>query len=253
MSRQWKPKHFILLLIAFFYSSPYANAQDLTIFFDIWPPYNYIESGKTVGISTELIETTLQNSNIKYKLVQHPFKRAILTVETTPYTMVYTVARIPQREDAFTWIGPLHPRKVYLYKLKERTDIQIANVEDIKKYHTGALSGGSVEQFFIANGFHTSRYYLANSSEQLVRMLFAERIDLIPGDQLDIAFLINSMEYDYSRIEVAYLLDEEGGYYLAANKNTPHDTLEKLQKSLNKVLATGFKDEIIKKYVKQLK
>ncbi|GFM37787.1 substrate-binding periplasmic protein [Desulfovibrio psychrotolerans] len=248
---QWKMKSLnILLIILFLGLSSAVKAQELTIFVDNWPPYNFMENGKIVGISTELIEAALQNADIKYKLVPHPFKRALLTVERTPNTMLYTVARIPQREDMFVWIGPLHSRKVYLYKLKNRTDIQINDLEDIKKYQTGVLSGGSVEQFFISNGFHENNYYVASNSEQLLKMLFAKRIDLIPGDPLDLEYQMSGLEHNYSSIETAHLLSDEGDYYMIANKKTSENILVTLQRSLEDVMATGAKDKIIQKYVK---
>lgn len=250
MTWHWMMKSFkILIIILLLGLTATAEAQKLTIFVDEWPPYNFEKNGKIVGISTELIEMALTNADIQYDIVLYPFKRALITVQRTPNTMLYTVARIPQREDMFAWIGPLHPREVYLYKLQKRTDIQINNVEDIKKYHTGVLSGGSIEQFFIANGFHKENYDLVNRSEQLLKMLFAERVDLIPGDPLDLAYQIKMLGYKYTEIETACFLAEEGGYYMIANKDTSADILIKIQKSLEEVLATGVRDQIIRKYV----
>ncbi|MCJ2163795.1 MULTISPECIES: transporter substrate-binding domain-containing protein [unclassified Pseudodesulfovibrio] len=227
-----------------------AKAQELTIYVDNWPPYNFIKNDKIVGISTELIEAALQRANIQYKLVKYPFKRGLATVRSTPYTMLYTAARIPQREDEFAWIGPLHPRKVYLFKLSNRTDIQINELEDIKKYRTGVLSGGSVEQFFIDSGLSDEYYHLVNYSVQLLKMLLIGRFDLIPGDPLDLAYQMKSLGSKYSELEVAYLLSDEGGYYMVANKETPVEILVKIQESLEEVIATGLRDRVIEKYLR---
>jgi len=251
MSCQWNIKSFtILIIILFLGLAGTAKAHDLTVLVDNWPPYNFEKNDKIVGINTELIEAALQKAKIHYKLITYPFKRALITVQRTPNTMLFTVARIPQRENMFVWIGPLHPRILYLYKLKNRTDIQINDVEDIKKYRTGVLLGGSVEQFFITNNFHKDNYYLVSNSEQLLKMLFRKRIDLIPGDPLDLAFQMKSLKYKYSKLEIAYLLSEEGGYYMIANKKTSNKILAKIQKALEEVLATGARDRIIKKYIK---
>ncbi|SME90139.1 substrate-binding periplasmic protein [Desulfovibrio gilichinskyi] len=251
MSCQWKIKSFkVLIIILLLGIVGNAQAHELTIFVENWPPYHFEQNNKIVGISTELIEAALQKAKIRYKLVIYPFKRALITVQKKPNTMLFTVARIPQREDMFAWIGPLHPRRVYLYKLKNRTDIQIDDLEDIKKYYTGVLSGGSIEQFFTTNGFHKYNYHLVSKSEQLLKMLFKQRVDLIPGDPLDLAYQINRLGYKYSELEIAYLLSEEGGYYMIANKDTPDKIIVKIQESLEEVLATGARDRIIKKYVK---
>ena len=227
-----------------------AKHQELTIFVDRWPPYNFEENGKIVGISTELIEAALKKANMRYKLVIYPFKRALITVQSNPNTMLFTVARIPQREDMFAWIGPLHPRKVSLYKLKDRTDILINDIEDIKKYRTGVLLGGSVEKFLLAKGFHGDNYYSIRNSEQLLKMLIEKRLDLIPGDPLDLAYQIKTLGHRPSELEIAYPLSDEGGYYMIANKDTSNEIIMKIQKALELILATGARDRIIQKYVK---
>ena len=226
-----------------------ASARELTIFVDHWPPYNFKKDDKIVGICTELIEAALKEAGMPYRFLIYPFKRALLTVKRTPDTMLFTVARVPQRENMFKWIGPLHPRKVCLYRLKHRTDIRIRTVEDIKRYRTGVLLGGSVEQFFITRGFQKDDYMLVPHSEQLIKRLIKNRVDLIPGDPIDLAYQMKHLEYNFERLENVYLLSEKGGYYMIANKDTSDEIVVKLQKSLDRVLASGIKGQIIKRYV----
>ncbi|BCS88237.1 substrate-binding periplasmic protein [Pseudodesulfovibrio sediminis] len=250
MSFRWKIASLnILIIILLFGVVGGAKAQNLTIFVDTWPPYNFEEDDKIVGICTELIEASLQKANVQYKLVVYPFKRALITVQKTPNTMFFTVARIPQREDMFAWIGPLHSRKVSLFKLKDRTDIQFNDIEDIKKYRTGVLLGGSVETLLIAKGFHKGNYHSIHKSSQLLKMLLEKRLDLIPGDPLDLAYQIKSLGHKYSELEIVYLLSEEGGYYMVANKDTSDEIIVKIQKALELILATGTKDRILQKYM----
>lgn len=179
MCCQWKLKLFrILIIMLLLGMTGTASARELTVLVDNWPPYNFERNGTIVGISTELIEAALQKAHIQYKLAVYPFKRALATVQKNTDTMLFTVARIPQREDMFAWIGPLHPRRLYLFKLKNRTDIQINTLKDINKYRTGALAGGSVEQFFIANGIHENNYYLVSDSENLLKLLLKKELTL---------------------------------------------------------------------------
>ena len=236
----------IILMLGFAVT---AKAKEFTILVDNWPPYNFQENGTIVGISTELIKAALKKANIQYKLKIYPFKRALLTVKETPYTMLITVARIPQRENMYAWIGPLQPRRVGLYKLKNRTDIQIDDIDDIKKYRTGVLSGGSVEQFFIAHNFNAEHYSSVSKSTQLLKMLFKRRFDLIPGDPLDLAYQAKILGYNNSKLERAYLLSEEGGYYMIANKNTPRKIIRRIQEALDAIIETGAKDRVINRYL----
>ena len=150
----------------------------------------------------------------------------------------------------YKWIGPLHTREVYLYKLNSRSDIQINKIADIKQYKTSVLMGGSVEQFLKRNHFQENiDYYVTVNSEQILKALFKKRTDLIPGDPLDLAYQMKTLGYDQSAIEKAYLLSNEGGYYMIANKKTSDEMITKIQKSLDEVLASDKKDKTIEKYL----
>ncbi|WP_319759266.1 transporter substrate-binding domain-containing protein [Maridesulfovibrio sp.] len=244
-------KYFIFLItILFLGMARTADAQKITILVDNWPPYNFKKDNEIVGINTELIEAALKRTHIKYKLVMYPFKRAMKTVQKYPNTMLLSVALIPQRKAHYAWIGPMQARRVYLFKLKERTDIQIKDKQDLKKYRTGVQLGGSIEQFFIANNIHTDHYSLVSNSESLLKMLFKKRVDLIPGDPLETAYQLKNMGHDFSELEAAYLVSEEGGYYMVANKDTSASIISSIQESLDEVLASGAKEQLIEKYFK---
>ena len=40
--------------------------------------------------------------------------------------------RSGKREGLFKWVGPLAPRKMWLYKLKKRKDINVKTLEDAR-------------------------------------------------------------------------------------------------------------------------
>ena len=60
---------------------------------------------------------------------------------------------------------------------------------------------------------------------------------------------MKTLGYDQSAIEKAYLLSNEGGYYMIANKKTSDEMITKIQKSLDEVLASDKKDKTIEKYL----
>lgn len=250
MSRHWKLKSFTFILgILLLGLSGNVRAQEISVFTDNWPPYNFEANGEIVGVSTELIEEALKKTKIPYNLQMFPFKRAFITVQRTPNSMFFTVARTPVREDKFAWIGPIYPRRVLLFKLKNRDDIQINNLEDVMKYRTGVVLGGSVESYFNEHGFPKDSYAVVSNAEQLLKLLFHERVDIIPGDPLDMAYQVKNSEFKNVELEMVHLLTEEGGYYMAANKDTPAEIIAKIQDSLEQLMETGARDRIIKKYV----
>ncbi|MEG3619360.1 hypothetical protein V5T82_12905 [Magnetovibrio sp. PR-2] len=55
--------------------------------------------------------------------------RAYSTVQNTPNSVLFSVARTPDREDLFTWIGTLIDFAVHIDRKSHRADIQL-NSED---------------------------------------------------------------------------------------------------------------------------
>ncbi len=224
------------------------NADVLKVHADNWAPYNYVENDRIVGISTELVEATLMRANIPYELVVMPWKRGYRETQTRKNSLLFTVNRTKRREALFKWVGPLFESQVYLHRLKSRDDITVTNLDDVKDYRVGILRGGSVQGYLDAHGFSEENYYLSSKADLLLKILFADRVDLIPGDRLDLAYQLNQSGRHYSDLEKALFL-YGGSYYIAVNKDTSDEIVEQLQTALNELVSEGMQDQLINKYL----
>lgn len=224
-----------------------ARADPLTIYMDIWPPYNYIENDQIIGLSTELIEAALHKTSFEYQIKAQPWMRAYLNVQKTPYTALYTVNRSPQREKLFKWVGPLYPSDVYLFKLKKRRDINVNQLSDAQHYKVGVLRGGSVHQFLVSHGFTEPNLDTQSYADAHLKMLYLERVDLVPGDSIDFRFQTKQLGYDFTLLEKSYLL-YKGRYYMAFSLTTPDEVVERVQLALDEVIKEGLRDRLIEKY-----
>ena len=77
-------------------------------------PIQYLENGKILGPSTELVRSVLNEANIPYSIEILPWARAYNVALTQPNTMIYSLARTEQREDLFQWIGSVMRLNYYL-------------------------------------------------------------------------------------------------------------------------------------------
>ena len=57
-------------LLAFSNSSP---AQNLTVYTEEFPPYNFSEDGRIVGVSTEIVENIMNRTDLDYELAIYPW------------------------------------------------------------------------------------------------------------------------------------------------------------------------------------
>lgn len=228
--------------------SPVAIAQSIVFYTDQWAPYNYMVDNEIQGISTDLIRAALAPAELSYQIKMRPWARAYLTVQKTPNTALFTVNRSASREMLFKWVGPLLASNIYLFKLKENHFIKIKGLNDLKRYSVGVLRNGSVHSFLKNNGLPDDNMNLHSHAEQHIRMLLAKRLDLVPGDEIDLKFQLKNRREEFYKMERACLL-YRGAYYIAFNINTPDKLITQIQQALDQALADGIREEILSRYL----
>ncbi|MFW5498154.1 MULTISPECIES: substrate-binding periplasmic protein [unclassified Maridesulfovibrio] len=231
-----------------------ASAGDrLTVLTEDWPPYSYESDGRVEGLSTDLVVQTLSRAGLEYSLRIKPWKRAYKETLRKKSTLLYTTSRTEQREKMFKWVGPLFPRKIVLYRLKKNKHIVVNSFDDLRKYKIGVLRGGSVEEILKARGFELGcNYDEATTNKQNILKLFLNRIDLIPGSEVTMAHRMKSTSHRFSDLEKAFVLVDQGGYYIAINKETPDDVVKRIQGAFDSLVAEGGRERVIKTYLGDL-
>ena len=242
-------------VFAFFMSTVSAFAGDrLTVLTEDWPPYSYESEGMVVGLSTDLVVQTLVRAGLDYSLSIKPWKRAYKETLSRRSTLLFTTSRTDKREKMFKWVGPLFPRKIVLYRLKKNKHIVVNSFDDLRRYKIGVLRGGSVEEILKAHGFEQGcNFDEASTNKQNILKLFLNRIDLIPGSEVTMAHRMKSTSHKFCDLEKVFVLVDQGGYYMAINKETPDDVVERIQGAFDSLVAEGGREKIIKTYLGDLR
>ncbi len=227
-----KPRIFLLALYLFssnLFSSPFHVVTESI------PPYQQLDNGVVTGSVTEIVRNTLKCAKLDSDFMLLPWKRAYDTAVKDNNTLIYSMARTPEREAKFHWIGPVLQTSVNLYKLKSRTDIQIQNFDDIKKYQIGLLRGGFIVKLFTDKGFKVGQHFSLNdSNESRVHMLFAGRYDLIDTLDIQLEKLLKKTSYSRSDLELVMPLATNETLYLAINQAADIKLVATLKDCLNK-------------------
>ncbi|NDV28178.1 ABC transporter substrate-binding protein [Desulfovibrio sp. JC010] len=236
--------------VMFLVVSPVCADETLSVLTEEWPPYNYTENGKLTGISTDLVRQTLSRAGYKFKINIKPWKRAYNEALKVRNTLLYTTSRTEAREKLFKWVGPLYPRRIVLFRLKKNNTVIINDFEELRKYKIGVLRGGSVEEYLMSRGFKLNdNLDQAADGKQNILKLFSNRIDLIPGSEMSMAHRLQQTPYEFSRLEVAYVLIDKGGYYIAINKDTPDEVVNKMQRAFDELIEEGVRKRIVDSYL----
>ena len=238
-------KHLLFLI---FFSPTVVFAEILTLYADHWEPYNYQKDGRVIGISTDLIRKAFVRAEVPHKIYIMPWKRAYLNTQAKPNTAFFTVNRTEERESQFKWVGPIFEQKVYVFSLKSRRDIEVNRLDDINNYRTGVLFGGSVYAFLKNAGISDERLDIHTHARLHLVKLFAQRIDLAPGDEIDFAYQVRGLGYRFSELEKKFFL-YQGSYYLAFNLQTSDELVDQIQKAVDQLIMEGERARIVKQYL----
>ena len=85
-----------------------AQACGLRVLTEDLPPYQVVKNHQVVAGSAFLqVEAIFKSAGLPCRTEVLPWARAYELARTQPNTLVYSLARLPAREDLFIWLAPL--------------------------------------------------------------------------------------------------------------------------------------------------
>lgn len=200
-----------------------------------FPPYSYREHGTFKGTATEVVNRAIEASGLEVSsLRSYPWARTYELARDEPNTLIYSIARTPEREELFHWVGTIAPFHVNLYRLKQRQDVQVQTLEEAKSYLVGGEYQDVKQAYLVKQGFVIGKnIILSPNDENNIRMLFAGRIDLLPFNAATLPIMLEQLGLDPDAVEPVLNLEEISfELYMAFNINTPIEVVERLRTAL---------------------
>ena len=237
-----------------------VSAKDLTYITEQYPPYNYQEDGKLQGISVDLLEKVWERSGVSLnrsivKLL--PWTDGYQRALNENNTVLFAIARSPEREQLFKWAGPIGTDRTVLFTKADR-NINISSPQDLKKYKIGAIGDDIAVQMLLDDGIKKEDLILEATSKQIIGMLKNRSIDAWAYGDITGIWLIQQSGGNASDYKVAYVLGENNAYY-AFNKETPDSLVQSFQQALDYIKSnkdsSGISDyeKILYKYIPAIK
>lgn len=127
------------LALAFLFAlllSP-VHAAAITAYTEDLPPLNFQQGGQLTGYASELLTAMTARAGIPLHQQLLPWARAYTLVQSTPDTLLFSTVRTSEREPLFRWVGPISPRRVYLYRLEKRHDIHLSHRGQLRQWRVG--------------------------------------------------------------------------------------------------------------------
>jgi len=232
-----------------------ANAKDspdtdLVLLTENFPPYNMAKNGKNFaqdeninGIATDIVREIFKRADITYSLtLRFPWERIYkLTLEKPGYG-VFVMARLPDREKLFKWVGPIGPDD-WIMLARADSKITLETLNDARKYKIGAYKGDAIAETLAKQGLNP---IVVLRDQDNARKLVNGQIDLwATGDP---AGRYLARQEGVSGLKTV-LRFNSAELYLALNKDVPDETVAKLQAALDQMRKEGRVDEIMAQYL----
>lgn len=215
-----------------------ALAMDFTVYAGKVPPFTMVDDkGKVSGAAVDVVSEIMHMAGYPFdsdEIMSISWARAVEDTETNPGTMLFSVARTPQRENRFKWVGPIG--EVNLGLVAKRTSkISIRNKDELKQYGIGVIrNSGPMQILLNSYGIPLENLTLLSSDLLQFRMLDQGRVDLITQADTAAPSWIRELGMRQQDFEMVHVM-KRLSLYVAFNLSTDEVVIRRLQNALDEL------------------
>lgn len=217
-----------------------SQAGDFSVLTNSMPPIKFAQEGQAKGVAGDVLNIimksaghTISSSNVHTTTWTEAYNRTL----TTPHTLCLAMARTPQREELFKWVGPIYTTRLGLLAKRSR-NIHLTNLDDTTNYSIGTLVDSVMENILITENVPATRFIRREKIEDIVDLLVNDKIDLLAFTQTPTFHILLQKGIDPSLYEMALEL-RTVDLYIAFNKSTDDTLIHKLQNALDTMKKPG--------------
>lgn len=224
------------------------SAPRLTGFTENLPPLNYEENGHTRGFSVELARLMASEAGLPLEIRVLPWQRAVQSAAAQPASLLFSLTRTPERESQFQWVGPISPRRILIYRLTRRPELQPANLQALAGLKTGVVRDSASARQLLAEGLREEQLELGLDDATNLRKLLAGRMELIVLLDWAAAWHLHQHKLPMRTLTPVLPLDTARSYWFGLPPDTDPALVKRLQEALDKLRRDGRYEALRKRY-----
>lgn len=241
---------FALVLMASAAHAELPEDYKVVLLTENFPPFNMAVDDKNFarddgidGISADIVREMFKRAGIKYSLtLRFPWDRLYRLTLDKPNYGLFSTTYTEERKPLFKWVGPL-AKTGWVLLAAPGSDIKVTSLKDSAKYKIGAYKNDAVSQALESEGMQPIN---ALRDQENVKKLTSGKIDL--WATTDPVGRYIAKQEGVSGLNTV-LRFKEAELYLALNKDTPDEVVQRLQKALDELRAEGFIDDMTNSYL----
>lgn len=228
-----------------------AAEKKMLLVCEEYPPYQYSENGRVVGIHNDIVEEAAKNLGIKVEIILVPWPRALQMVKTGKADGIFSIFKTKEREEYlyFPKWGISKAKNIFItYKgsgIKYSGDFR-----EMKNCTIGILRDNSYGEKFDKADFLIKED--SKTSENLLRKIILKRNKVGIMNYEVAKYHLNKMREE-EKIEYLYPFVSEAEIYIAFSKKKKDskENAENFSKELEKIRESGRYEKIAEKYFKK--
>src|SRR3546814_14559978 len=107
---------------------------------------NFAQDENINGIAVDIVREIFKRADISYSLtLRFPWERIYKLALEKPGYGVFVMARLPDREKLFKWVGPIGPDD-WIMLASEDSKISLETLDEARKFKVGAYTGDAIAE-----------------------------------------------------------------------------------------------------------
>ena len=137
-----------------------SAGEALTAYTEEWRPFNFMnENNEIDGFTTAIVRKIAGDLDTKTDIQLVPWSRALDSTQRTKNSLIYSIYRVPERENLFKWVGPICQVDTVLRGIQDR-DLPIKNIDDAKKFRITVQANSAYAVALENLGFNKNKLIL---------------------------------------------------------------------------------------------
>lgn len=224
-----------------------VEAASLRIVTELSPPHQTVENGRVAGVSTQIVEATLQQAGLQSHIEVYPWARAFYIASSVPNVLIYNIARTAERENEFHWIGPVANYRLGLVRLAERTDLAPNHLQDLGSAVIAVQRDDFSYHWLKQQGMRVGKeLQLSADILESWRLLLKGKVDYVIDDEAALRLMERQLAQPQGSTRFVLAIPQlEQKTYLAASKDTDPALVKKLQQAHLQVQTTALYQNVM--------
>ena len=233
--------YFFSAILALAFNSNDVSAKDLKLVTEYLPPLQTKEGNSISGIATDIVLKTVHSSELSYSIEIHPWSISYQRALKEPDTCIFSIARTPEREAKFHWIGNVVKPPIAFYSIGKKP-ISLSEVEDAKAFRLVVRKDDVTHQFVRAKLFiENKHYYAAETWDAFFGLLKtpSRNFDLTIMNVMVMSYWQQNNDDMHGFTKLLEIEELSLEHYLACHLNTKEITITKLKKTMQHLEKEG--------------